>query len=143
MSAFQDYLNRRLEEPGVRTGYEDQRSLQGVLDRLVGFRKALRLTQAEVARRMGVKQPTVSGFETEVSDPRLSTLQRYARAVEARIEIKVHWEAGCDWITPATRDSRYQPAGTLAPQLQQSATSTLLRDWTHGSLARREYAPAA
>lgn len=97
-SAFEKYLATRLRAPRVRAGYEDESAIQHAIDRLVGFRKILRLSQKEVAARMGVKQPTVSGFETEMSDPKLSTLQRYARAVEARIEVTVKWDAECDWI---------------------------------------------
>ena len=48
---------------------------------------------------MGVRQPTVSGFETEDSDPRLSTLQRYARAVEARLRLVLVIPNECDWIS--------------------------------------------
>ncbi len=36
---------------------------------------------------MGVRQPTVSGFEKGSSDPRLSTVQRYARALDARVRL--------------------------------------------------------
>ncbi|MGV1008748.1 MAG: helix-turn-helix domain-containing protein [Dermatophilaceae bacterium] len=140
MSAFQDYLHERLKEPRVRAGYEDHKALQGVIDKLVGFRRALGLTQGEVARRMGVKQPTVSGFETEMSDPRLSTLQRYARAVEAHIEVSVRWDAGCDWVTPAVRASRYEPAGDLpAPHFQEPTSSDLVRAWPERHLAQPPY----
>lgn len=34
-----------------------------------------------------MRQPTVSGFEKEPSDPKLSTLQRYARALDARLRL--------------------------------------------------------
>ena len=105
-SAFDDFLAEQLADPEVRAGYEDAMAARSVIDRLVGFRRALRLKQAEVAKRMGVTQSTVSGFETENSDPRMSTIQRYARAVEARAEIRLTWEANCDWLveeSPYTR----------------------------------------
>lgn len=43
------------------------------------------LTQADVAARLGVTQQTVAGFESGKHDPRMSMLQRYARAVGARL----------------------------------------------------------
>lgn len=116
-STFDKYLQEQLQIPGVRAGFEDQGLLQRVIDRLIGFRKALGLTQTEVARRMGVGQPTVSGFETEMSDPRLSTLQRYARAVEARLEVNVVWDATCDWVD--TSSKAYAVARVQSPKATQ------------------------
>ncbi|MBK8729720.1 MAG: helix-turn-helix transcriptional regulator [Tetrasphaera sp.] len=107
-SDFDRYLAKRLEEPAVRAGYEDHAVLQRVIDRLVGFRRVLGLTQTDVAKRMGVGQSTVSGFETEMSDPRLSTLQRYARAVEARLDVTIDWSADCDWVDPKAQLTGYK-----------------------------------
>lgn len=88
-TAFDKYLGERLQDAEVRAGYEDHKMHQEVIDTLVRTRKDLGLSQTEVARRMGVSQATVSGFETEMSDPRLSSLQRYARAVGARLVVTV------------------------------------------------------
>lgn len=86
---FDDYLAKAMEDPEYRAGYEDAEAGEELLDALVHARKDARLTQTEVARRMGVRQPTVSQIENEGSDPRLSTLQRYARAVEHRLRMNV------------------------------------------------------
>lgn len=56
---------------------------------LVAARKSLGLTQEEVGHRMGTNQSHVSEFERAATDPRISTIQRYARAVEVRLEIEV------------------------------------------------------
>ncbi len=48
----------------------------------IALRKHCQLGQVEVAKLHGVRQPTVSGFKG--TDPKLSTLQRYARALDAR-----------------------------------------------------------
>lgn len=69
--------------------YGDAEHAHWLLGELVAARRRAGLTQAEVADRMGVTQSTVSGFETEGADPRLSTLQRYARAVGARVVIEL------------------------------------------------------
>ncbi|MDN5585877.1 MAG: helix-turn-helix transcriptional regulator [Brevibacterium sp.] len=53
-----------------------------------------RLTQAEVAERMGVSQSTVAELEKYDSNPTLRTLQRYANAVEALISFKVADDCG-------------------------------------------------
>lgn len=56
-----------------------------LLRKLIAMREKHGLTQAQVALRMGVSQPTVAAFERYDSNPTLATIRRYALAVEARI----------------------------------------------------------
>ena len=51
-------------------------------------RKAMRLSQQVVAERMGSTQPVVSKIENG-GDVQISTLERYAMAIECRLEWKV------------------------------------------------------
>lgn len=88
-SKFSAFRDRRLKNPAVKAAYDDARLRSGIVDALIRRRRLLGLTQTDVARSMGVGQPTVSGFETEGSDPRLSTLQRYARSVNASLWVHV------------------------------------------------------
>jgi predicted transcriptional regulator len=62
---------------------------QDLLERLIALRVKHHIPQAEVARRMGVTQPTVSNFERYDSNPRLSTIRRYALAVDALVHHEV------------------------------------------------------
>lgn len=55
---------------------------------LISMREKHGLSQGAVAARMGVSQPTVSKFERYDTNPRLSTIRRYALAVNASVE---HW----------------------------------------------------
>jgi len=56
-----------------------------LVDRLVEERLALGLSQTEVAARMGTSQSAVARLERGDADVRLSTLQRYATALERRV----------------------------------------------------------
>ncbi|AFV89399.1 XRE family transcriptional regulator [Acidipropionibacterium acidipropionici] len=60
-----------------------------MIEELIGHRKKHKLSQADVAFRMGVTQPTVSDFESDDSNPTLSTIRRYAMAVGARLNTEV------------------------------------------------------
>ena len=60
-----------------------------LLAELVKMRSQKNLRQIDVAQAMGVGQPSVSEFERADTSPRIDTLQRYAKAVGARIEFKV------------------------------------------------------
>ncbi|MEG8034239.1 helix-turn-helix transcriptional regulator [Sphingomonas sp. LR61] len=56
---------------------------------LVELRRKHGLTQADVAERMGVSQPSVAKFERYDANPTQTTIQRYAMAVGARISMQV------------------------------------------------------
>jgi DNA-binding XRE family transcriptional regulator len=70
------------------TAFDDETQRGRVVLELVTLREAFGLTQTDIGKRMGVEQPTVSQFENG-ADPRLSTLQRYARALGAKVMIVV------------------------------------------------------
>lgn len=54
---------------------------------LVGLRRRSRLTQAEVARRMGTTQTAIARLEAGRQSPSMRTLQDYARANGFCLEI--------------------------------------------------------
>jgi transcriptional regulator with XRE-family HTH domain len=68
---------------------DDARSVfpgfRDLVDRLVEERQALGLSQTEVAARMGTSQSAVARLERGDTDVRLSTLERYAAALERRV----------------------------------------------------------
>lgn len=55
-------------------------------DQLFALRREHGLSQEVVAERMGVSQSVVARLERYDSNPTLSTLRRYALAVEARLD---------------------------------------------------------
>lgn len=71
------------------TKTRDADTRTALLNALVKRRRALGLRQVDVAARMGIGQPSVSELERGEISPKLSTLQRYARAVDAELEFVV------------------------------------------------------
>jgi transcriptional regulator with XRE-family HTH domain len=143
---FGSYLDEATRDPEFRAAYEDEVSRHKLIDSLVRLRVALGFSQSDVARRMGVKQPTVSGFENESSDPKVSTVQRYARAVGARVSVRVEMPAECDWVTPGTSGYRRDVSGVInvpqskvteggiAKRWMEKARATIARpEWTLGA----------
>lgn len=64
--------------PGFREMSDRRRALT---DELVERRRALELSQTQVAARMGTSQSAVARIEAAGTDVLLSTLERYAEAV--------------------------------------------------------------
>lgn len=73
--------------PGFREMAERRRAFLGGL---VQQRIALGLTQTEVAARMGTSQSAVARLESGDADVRISTLERYAAALDRSLE----WRLG-------------------------------------------------
>ena len=69
--------------PGFREMSERRRALS---DELVVRRRALGLSQTQVAARMGTSQSAVARIETGSSDVLMSTVDRYATALGRRLE---------------------------------------------------------
>lgn len=100
---LEEYVDETAEaDPRFRAALEDAEDLQRLMDCLTRLRLDRQISQSEVARRMGVRQPTVSEFEKATSDPKLSTLQRYARAIDARVRVMVLASNNCGWSSPST-----------------------------------------
>ena len=72
-----------------RHAYEDAATRSALLQHLIGLRQAQRLSQTDVSRSMGTTQSAISELEGGTTDPHLSTLQRYARAINATLRIAV------------------------------------------------------
>jgi transcriptional regulator with XRE-family HTH domain len=77
------------EDPSVRAAADDAQTHARVIETLVQVRKDQAMTQSDVADRMGTTQSRVSNIERIGGDPRLSTLLRYARAVDAKVRMSV------------------------------------------------------
>ncbi|SHE99783.1 Helix-turn-helix [Ruegeria intermedia] len=54
-------------------------------DRLAGAREAAGMTQAQLARRLGVKKATVVGWENDMSEPRANKLSMMAGMLNVSI----------------------------------------------------------
>jgi transcriptional regulator with XRE-family HTH domain len=73
--------------PGFASALADAALRSEIRAALVAQRKSLRIAQTDVAAAMDTTQSSISEFEHGVGDVFLSTLQRYARAVQLRLDI--------------------------------------------------------
>lgn len=84
---------RWAKEPGFRRGYDALEEEFSLASMLIAARTRAKLTQAELASRMGTSQSTIARLESGTSKPSLSTLRRYAKATGARLEIRMEHES--------------------------------------------------
>ena len=84
---------QRIEDRAAHIARDQGRMMRSLIE----LRKKHRLSQATVAERMGVSQPTVAGLERYDANPTLSTVLRYAVAVEARLATEVFDDCADAW----------------------------------------------
>jgi transcriptional regulator with XRE-family HTH domain len=81
---FEDALDKWMQDPEFRVEYE---ALEPYY-RAACLRIERGLTQAELAERVGTRQPNIARFESGRHDSNLSFLRRVAKAMGYRIEIR-------------------------------------------------------
>jgi len=81
------FMADQSHDPSFADIADDEQIRSRLLDDLAATREIAGMTQLEVASQMGTTQSAVSELEAGESDPRLSTLQRYSRAVGAKLHV--------------------------------------------------------
>lgn len=77
-----------LNDPEARASYEATRIRFELGEAVRGRREELGLTQAELARRAGLKQPAVARLEMGGTMPSIPTLERIAEALGTRLDVR-------------------------------------------------------
>jgi transcriptional regulator with XRE-family HTH domain len=131
---FDEYLSESLRAPGFRAAYEDAEARSRLLENLVKVRRCLHLTQTEVAKRMQTTQSFVSEFENGATDPHLSTLQRYARAVTARLHVKIEMPADGPWMPVGQGAYARGSQVRIRTEQPQALGSDFTSKWTEHSI---------
>ncbi len=87
MTKLKDLKARFMEEPGFREEYTRVDEEYALIEALVRARAAAKLTQAELARRLGTTQSAVARLEGGGVSPSFATLRRYAEATGTRLTV--------------------------------------------------------
>lgn len=90
-STLKQFKQKAFEREDVQKAYIDTADEFVILDAVLKARAEAGLTQAEVAKRIGTTQSAIARLESASSkhSPSLSTLQRYAKAIGYRLELKL------------------------------------------------------
>jgi predicted transcriptional regulator len=78
---------RLLRDPAVRKEYDRLAPEFLFAASLIKARKRAKLTQTEVAERMGTSQSVIARLESGTQKPSTKTLERYAEATNSRLRI--------------------------------------------------------
>jgi ribosome-binding protein aMBF1 (putative translation factor) len=101
-----EMIARWMQEPELKAAYDALEDQYAFFEECVKARRKAKLTQKEVAERMGTKESAVARLESLAGSekgpsPSISTLQKYAAALGCRLVLK---------LKPSSKRSRRKPA---------------------------------
>jgi transcriptional regulator with XRE-family HTH domain len=90
-SNLKQFKRRALSRPAVKAAYDASAEEFAFLDEVLKARAESGLTQAEVAERIGTTQSAIARLESAEPrhSPSIATLQRYAKALGYKVEVKL------------------------------------------------------
>lgn len=86
---FEQLRKELLSDPKVKAEYDRLGPQFELADELVKARSRAKLSQEEVAKRMGTTQSVVAKLESGRAKPSIRSLERYAAAIGARIRYQL------------------------------------------------------
>ena len=93
MMTHNELKEKMLSNLEVKAEYDSLEKEFSLFEELLKARTVAGLTQAQVAERMGTKTPAIARLESgggnKKHSPSLSTLQKYAQAVDCHVEIRL------------------------------------------------------
>jgi DNA-binding XRE family transcriptional regulator len=85
---FIEFEVELLKKLGIRKAYEDLKPKYDMISSLIKRRQELRISQAELARIIGTRQPAISRLEKGDYNTTLSTLFKVAEALDLEVTLK-------------------------------------------------------
>ena len=85
---YDEFEAKLLEKPEIRKEYEALKPKYDMVRILIKRRSKLGMSQTELARRIGTRQPAISRLEKGDSNTTLSTLFRVTEALGLDISLK-------------------------------------------------------
>ena len=83
-----DFRKELLADPEVAAAYEALKPKYAVIKALIEARRKARLSQAEVAERMGTTQSSIARMESGKGSVTIESVQKYAKATGQRIRLE-------------------------------------------------------
>jgi len=85
---FQEYLAEKLKNPKFKKYYEEYGKQLEIAYQILQLRKQKRMSQAELAKKIGTKQSDIARMETGQQNFTTDTLQRIASAFKRDLKIE-------------------------------------------------------
>ena len=85
---FQDYLAKQLKNPEIKKHYNEYGKQLEIAYLILGLRKKERISQAELARKIGTSQSNIARMEAGEQNFTIDTLQKISSAFNRDLKIE-------------------------------------------------------
>lgn len=85
---FSTWKKKSLKNSKIRAEYDKLQPEFSMIQAMIDARVSKRVTQKQLARKIGTKQSVISRLETGRGNPTVAFLKKLAEALNARLEIR-------------------------------------------------------
>lgn len=85
---WKQFRKELMADPEVKKAYEDLQPEFAIVQAIIDARVKKKISQEELARRMGTGQAVISRLENANAKPSLSLIKRLANALGLKVEIR-------------------------------------------------------
>ena len=124
MDDFDRLKAELLQDPATRRAYEAREPAFELASRLIELRRALGLTQRQLASMAKMTQPEIARLESAQNSPTWDTVARVLGSVGAEIEIRVRNPAGKFVKLRLSPGATAQPSRRTKPAAQPAPAPT-------------------
>jgi len=97
---YEDFKAQRLTDPKVRAEYEALEPQFRLIRDIVSLRNELNLSQVQLAKLVGTRQPAISRLERGDGNITIDTLRRVAKALNADLDISLKAKPHTNTVLP-------------------------------------------
>ena len=86
-TSFKDFFDKSMKDPEIKSGYDRLGPEYEIIDALIKKRIAKKISQKDLAIKMGTKQSALSRLESGTYNPSLLFLKKVAAALDCQLHI--------------------------------------------------------
>lgn len=87
--SFEDYLAKQLKNPKFKKYYDEYSKQLEIAYQILQLRKRKKMSQAELARKIGTKQSNIARMEIGQQNFTIDTLQKISKAFNRELKVKI------------------------------------------------------
>ncbi|MBU4369896.1 helix-turn-helix domain-containing protein [Patescibacteria group bacterium] len=87
--SFEDYLAKQLKNPKFKKYYDEYGKQLEIAYQILQLRKQKKMSQTELARKIGTKQSNIARMEIGQQNFTIDTLQKIAKAFNRELKVKI------------------------------------------------------